>query len=222
VRRYIWAASVAVGAAVLLAGCAGSVATQAASVPSIVASLPASAATSASAAQSTPAPSPSPSASAAPSPSTAVTVSPTPVASATPQTTAFPAVPVGQLGGGLSVSTASGGSATVGVVDARKHASCGAVTPAAGDAYVAVSVGYSADRGSLRISPLDWVVVDGTGRASATDATVVCEKGTFTAHTLAKGGNDGGWIVFEIAANAKNVRLYYAPADAAKARWRLW
>ena len=219
-RRHIWAASVAVGAAVLLAGCAGSVATPAISMPSAAVSTTASVAPSATAVQPT-AP-PSASATTAPSPSATASVAPTPTATATPQTTAFPTVPVGQLGGGLSVATASGGSATVGVVDARKHASCGGGTPAAGDAYVAVSVGYSADRGSLGIAPLDWVVVDSTGRFSTTTAGVECEKGTFAAHTLAQGGNDGGWIVFEIAANAKKVRLYYAPAGTAEASWRLW
>jgi len=220
VRRFIWAAGVAVGAAVLLAGCAGSVATPATAVPSAIAASPVGVAPSPTSAPSTGVPSPL--ASTAPSPSAAVAVSPTPAAMASPQVTAFPVVPVGQLGGGLSVATASGGSATVGVVDARKHASCGGGTPAAGDAYVAVSVGYSADRGSLGIAPLDWVVVDSTGRFSTTTAGVECEKGTFAAHTLAQGGNDGGWIVFEIAANAKKVRLYYAPAGTAEASWRLW
>ena len=219
-RRHIWAASVAVGAAVLLAGCAGSVATPAISMPSAAVSTTASVAPSATAVQPT-AP-PSASATTAPSPSATASVAPTPTATATPQTTAFPTVPVGQLGGGLSVATASGGSATVGVVDARRHATCGGVTPATGNAYVAVSVGYSADRGSLRISPLDWVVVDSTGRFAAPSAAVTCEKGSFTAHALAQGGNDGGWIVFEIAASAKNVRLYYAPAGRAEASWRLW
>ena len=128
----------------------------------------------------------------------------------------------GEIGAGLQIGTPAGGSATIGVVEVRKHPSCGGVTPMAGFIHVSVSVGYSADHGKLAISPADWTITDAAGQVSGVDPTITCERGSFKVHTLAQGGNDGGWIVFEVAKGAVGASLVYSSATGPVATWPLW
>ncbi len=194
----------------LLAGCAAASTAAPAATPaaSPIASAPSVASPAASA----------PSASSVPTDQPTVTPTEAPV----PTGPSIASAPIVQLGTGLSVSTTGGGKATVGVVDFRKETSCGAATPSAGDVFVTASVGYSADSGSVDISPTDWVVVNSQKRMAAATPTVTCEKGTYAKHTLAQGQDDGGWLTFEVAADAQQVDLVYFPAGGPKAVWHLW
>ena len=204
-RRLVLAASV-----LLVAACAASAGSPVTTGPSAVpASSVASSAPSVSSLTSA-----TPVAAPTPSPTAASTAAPTPSSAPSPQ--------AGAIGSGLQVPTTGGGTATVGVVDDRKHAACGGMTPAQGDVYVAVSVGYSADKGPLVISPTDWTITDAAGRVSRVDPTITCEAGTFKPHTLAEAGNDGGWIVFDVAADATDVSLVYSTRAGPVASWRLW
>ena len=167
--------------------------------------------------------------SAVPAPSAAVASSaPTDDASPSEPPESLPAgsvassPPVVEIGTGTTITTGTGGRATVGVVDFRRDTSCGGTTPSAGNLFVSATVGYSADSGPLAYGPTDWIVTDSLHRMAAANPRIQCQKGTFEKGTLAEGQNAGGWLTFEIAADATQVDLVYFPAGGPKALWHLW
>jgi hypothetical protein len=172
--------------------------------------------------QPVPAATAAPAATVAPSVAAPASAMPTSAAaSPTPAPHATPTPGPHELGVGVSVPTAGGGHATVGVVTDVKRSSCGTTAPPAGDVFVVVSVGYAADAGPITYGPADWRVRDLYG-SEYPAIGVACLSGPLGTGTLQQGTDAGGWITFAIPVDASHAWIDFRATPAAAESWRLW
>ncbi len=176
--------------------------------PSAAASVPA---------ESTPDASVEPSAAASVPAASAAASSPA-EASAPPAPTPSPRLHA--LGSGTSVATAGGGKATVGVVTSVRKPSCGGASPGSGNVFVVVSVGYSADAGSVTYGPSDWTLRDAAG-ATYGPRAVECLQGPLGSGTIHQGGDAGGWVTFAAPAGAARLWIDFHESTGVVDAWPL-